>query len=181
MRALVVYESMFGNTEAIARAIGEGFAGHAEAAVLSTGSADTTELAGVDLLVVGAPTHAWSLPRERTWQPGAPGAPGVVPRQRLVRDWLGDLPVADGRPAAAFATRLDRPAWVTGSAARGIARRLHGRGWSPTTRPRSFVVMGAEGPLGAGELDRARAWGVELARAAAVARGSQSGARRSRR
>jgi len=161
MRSLVVCESLYGNTEAVAHAIAEGLSRYGEVAILTPDAADPEEVRATDLLVVGAPTHAWGLPRTSSWDTGKPE---TVRRGagRLVRDWLIDVSTGDGRPAAAFATRLDKPSMVTGSAARGIARRLRRRGWSQVVTPTSFVVLGTKGPLRDGELDRARIWGDAL-------------------
>ena len=161
MRSLVVSESLFGNTDAVAHAIAEGLSRYGEVAVLTPDAADPEEVRAADLLVVGTPTHAWGLPRASSW---ANGKPETVPRGvgRLVRDWLIDVSTGDGRPATAFATRLDKPRVVTGSAARGIARRLRRRGWSQVASPASFVVLGTKGPLRDGELERARTWGDAL-------------------
>jgi hypothetical protein len=90
-------------------------------------------------------------------EPGAADGPGL-------RKWLAERS-GDGMRAAAFDTRMDRSAVVTGAAARGIARRLRRRGYEVLAEPESFLVEDSEGPLAEGELDRARAWGesfVEL-------------------
>jgi hypothetical protein len=92
-----------------------------------------------------------------TMEPGATDGPGL-------RGWLGELPKADGARAATFDTRLDRSAALTGSASRGIARRLRRHGYEIVARE-SFLVEDSEGPLEDGELDRARAWGAQLAKA----------------
>ena len=160
MRSLVVCESLFGNTEAVAVAIAEGLSHYGESGVLSPDAADLTEIDQVDLLVVGAPTHAWGLPRQRTVISGKHrGSFGAGP---LVREWLDGLSAGTGRPAVAFATRLDKPRALTGSAAGGIARRLRKHGWARVVAPESFLVVGTEGPLRDGELERARAWGDAL-------------------
>jgi hypothetical protein len=80
-----------------------------------------------------------------------------------LRTWLRDLSPAAAHHAAAFDTRLDRSPWLTGVAARGIARRLRRLGME-VIATESFLVEDAEGPLEEGELERARAWGIELAR-----------------
>ena len=79
-----------------------------------------------------------------------------------LRPWLRRLPDAGRQKAAAFDTRLDRSAALTGSAAHGIGRRLRHRGYDVVGRE-SFIVDDAEGPLADGELDRARAFGSSLA------------------
>lgn len=170
MRAVVVYESIYGNTHAIAEAIGAGLGEHADVAVLPVADADAEALQGTSLLVVGGPTHmhglSTSLSRRLAAQaaeedehihvePQAADAPGL-------RAWLSGLS-GDELRAAAFDTRLDRSAALTGAAARGIARRLRGRGCTLVAEPESFFVTDSEGPLEDGEAARARAWGASLA------------------
>jgi hypothetical protein len=160
MKSVVVYESFYGNTESIAQAIAEGLARHGEAQAINVGDVDVSRLNDADLLVVGAPTHAWGLPRAKTR--ASVESSRADPSRPLVRDWLGELPAGDDRPAAAFATRLDKPQFLTGSAAKGITRRLRRRGWKSVTRPASFLVTGTPGPLAPGETERATAWGDRL-------------------
>lgn len=164
MRSVVVYESLYGNTEAVARAVADGLARYGQARAVTPAMLGSGQLAGVDLLVVGAPTHAWGLPRDSTWQPQN----GMTAEHRTtaprVRDWLDTIGPGAGRPAVAFDTRVDKPRWLTGSAAKVVARRLRAQGWNVTGAPRSFLVTGSDGPLVAGELGRARAWGDELGR-----------------
>lgn len=170
MHAVVVYESIYGNTRAIAEAIAEGLGG---AEVIPVHAVADAAL-DADLLVVGGPTHMHGLTTTRSRQmaaeavredggahiePGATDAPGL-------RAWLRDLPHRHGSDAAAFDTRLDKSPWLTGVASRGIAKRLCARGYEVLS-PQSFLVEDSEGPLEAGELVRARAWGSELAQALA--------------
>ena len=164
MDALVVYESMYGNTRAIAEAIAEGLGG----AVLRSTREEADPSA--DLLIVGGPTHMHGLATSGSRKMAAEAVkedghgalePGATDDQGL-RQWLRDLPKVDGGRAATFDTRLDRSAALTGSAARGIARRLRRRGYR-VVASESYLVQDAEGPLEDGELDRARAWGAELA------------------
>jgi Flavodoxins len=167
MRSLVVCESLFGNTEAVAVAIAEGLSHYGESGVLSPNAADLAEVENVDLLVVGAPTHAWGMPRQRSVTSGKHR--GSFEAGPLLREWFDGLTDGNGRPAVAFATRMDKPLALTGSAAGGIARRLRKHGWSRVAAPESFLVVGTEGPLCEGEVERARAWGDALG---AVAVGS---------
>ena len=64
---------------------------------------------------------------------------------------------------AAFDTRIDKPKIVTGSAAKGIARRLRRHGYQQVIDPESFLVAGTDGPLLIGEPERARQWGEQVA------------------
>lgn len=68
MKALVVYDSVYGNTEKIARAIGEALAAQVEVQTRRAGEAKPEHLAGVGLLIVGAPTHgSMPSPAMKTW------------------------------------------------------------------------------------------------------------------
>lgn len=160
MRSLVVYESLYGNTKAIADAIASGLERHGPVTVSSVPDIAGIDLEEVDLLVVGAPTHAWSLPRVRTWEGAQQREPD--PALFLARQWLEIIPDGHDRPAAAFATRIDKSERLTGNAAKRIARRLRSHGWHPITGPEAFLVDGTEGPLVDGEIDRAMAWGDRL-------------------
>ena len=168
MNVLVVYESMYGNTHAIADAIADGAReGGADATVqpVSAASADPQD---ADLLVVGGPTHMHGLTSKFSRHMAAESAkedddkldPSATEEPGL-RVWLRALGSRKGGIAAAFDTRGDAAAALTGSAARGIARRLRHHGYEIAGH-QSFLVDDAEGPLAEGELERARSWGTEL-------------------
>ncbi len=163
MKAIVVYESLWGNTAAIARAIAEGIGPDAQA--LSTAEATAAALAGADLIVAGAPVHAFSLPTERSRQNvnasagRAPSPPDLS--HPALRTWLSALPPGQGHFAAFETAFKGSP-----SGARGrIARELQRAGYRPLARAQRFLVTGIYGPLRVGEEERARAWGAELAKA----------------
>jgi hypothetical protein len=166
MSAIVVYESIYGNTRAVAEAIVEGLGG---AQVLRVNDAPA-KLESADLTVVGGPTHMHGLASSHSRrmaveaakedggtavEPGAADGPGL-------RAWLRELRAGEGACAASFDTRLDKPPALTGVAARGIARRLRHCGFE-LLGSESFLVEDAEGPLEQGELERARDWGTRLA------------------
>lgn len=163
MKAVVVYESLFGNTAAIARAIAEGIG--PEARALSTAEASGHALADADLLVVGAPVIAFSLPSDKMRQDiaanpaGAPAPPDLS--HPSVRSWLAALPHGQGA-AAAFETRIW---WSPGGATGAIERGLQEAGYAPVVKAHRFIVQDKYGPLRDGELERARQWGAELVRA----------------
>jgi hypothetical protein len=163
MKAVVVYESLWGNTSAIARAIAAGIG--AGAPVLSTAEATGAALADADLIVAGAPVLAFSLPSEKMREnlranPGKAPAPPDLSHPSM-RSWLDALPAGHGR-SAAFETRLW---WSPGGATAGITRGLERAGYRSLAKAQRFVVKGAYGPLRDGEVERARLWGVELAKA----------------
>src|SRR4051794_39348512 len=157
---------MYGNTHAVADAIAEGLG--AAATVEVRPAHDAGSVAGdVDFLVVGGPTHMHGLTTAMSRKMAVTAAkedatevePGAIDQPGL-REWLRDLD-AIGIRAAAFDTRGDARAALTGSAAKGIARRLRRHGCDIVDR-QSFLVADSEGPLEDGELDRARAWGATL-------------------
>lgn len=172
MRALVVYESMFGNTEEVARAIGEGIAASMHADVVEVGAAPDTVPADVTLLVVGGPTHAFSMSWPTTRRDAAQRATTLVSRDRGIREWLGGLPAtAAETEATAFDTRVTSR--VTGSAGRAASRRLDRLGYRLVAAFTSFRVKDVTGPLVDGEVDRARDWGRALGAEVAARRPSR--------
>lgn len=162
MRALVVYESMFGNTKKIAEAVAEGLAQHMVVETEEVGHVGAIP-EDTGLVVVGGPTHAFGMSRESTRRDAANQAGGTVVSQGIgMREWL-DAVRADGIPSASFDTRVDHPR-LTGSAARAASRRLRRDGFRQVAPATSFYVTGTTGPLVDGETIRARQWGERLAR-----------------
>jgi hypothetical protein len=167
--AVVLYESMFGNTRRIAEAIGDGLAKYATVRVGAV-SAAGGDIAAADLVVVGAPTHAHSLPRSTSREEAARWARD--PEQHLeleadadaagVREWIESLDAAP-RKWAAFGTRVDIPRIFAGDASAAIEKRFHRLGSRPATDSECFLVT-TKSALVDGELERARAWGAGLGR-----------------
>lgn len=167
MRSLIVYESMYGNTRQIAEAIADGCRQAGDASVVRAANCDPAALAGLDLLVIGGPTHAWSMSRPKTRDAAiinaAPGTPVVEaqPGESGVRELLARLPRPQC-PVAVYDTRIGGvPALFTGRASAAIARRLRRRGFRLLGRPQSFLVT-RDNRLRPGELERARSWGAGL-------------------
>jgi flavodoxin len=163
VKAVVIYESFWGSTAAVARAIASGL-GEGTLA-LPTGDATPEALAGADLVVAGSPVIGFHMPTDKMREairanPGpAPTPPDLS--QPSMASWLQGL--AAGRGAvAAFDTRIRGP---FGSAAPAILKGLEAAGYRGIAKPRGFTVTGKYGPLREGELERAREWGAELARA----------------
>jgi hypothetical protein len=170
MHALVVYESMFGNTREVAQAVRDGIAPRMSVDLSEVGVAPPEIGSGVDLLVVGAPTHAFSLSRPRTRQDAArqAGDRPVLSSGIGVREWLEQLPpLPEGLRHATFDTRVARPR-LPGVAARAASRRLRRLGGTEAARPESFWVDGTTGPLLDDQRASAREWGSRVARAAQV-------------
>jgi menaquinone-dependent protoporphyrinogen IX oxidase len=175
MRALVVYESMYGNTHAIASNIADGLRSAYEVTLVPVAAATADLVGQADLLVVGGPTHMHGLSTSSSRQlavktaaksagepaldPDAPG-PGL-------RGWLGDLA---GRQAlaAAFDTRLVGIPVFTGRASRSVSRLLKRHGYYLVMPAESFLI-GQQNVLVDGETSRARRWGAALGAAAAIA------------
>lgn len=152
MTALVVYDSAYGNTARIAEAVRAGLGPDAQ--VRRIGEVEPTLLGRVSLLVVGCPT-----------QGGRPTAAMQAWLDGLSPDQLGRLSFA------AFDTRIDAEAsgfglkllmGILGYAAPRMASTLAALGAMQVTAPRGFIVTGKEGPLAAGELENAEAWGASL-------------------
>jgi flavodoxin len=146
MRAMVVYDSLYGNTAQIAHAIG---------AALSVEVHPISEVrtipAKLDLLVIGGPTQGHGI-------------------DQPLKDFFSELPgqSVEGVAVATFDTRFHWPEFLSGSAAKEIAKRLKENGANLVAAPESFFVEGKEGPLSGGELDRATQWANLLAARFAV-------------
>lgn len=171
MTALVVYESMYGSTRAVAEAIGEGLAPAGpvrvlEISALAAAPGGRTISPQIDLLVVGAPTHAFGLSRPNTRLDAAADAPEgkVISSGKGLREWLAEISLPlGGTRFAAFDTKVVRPS-LPGSAAKGAHKALMRMGGRPVAEPRTFGVHGKANGLVDGELEAAKAWGEELAR-----------------
>jgi hypothetical protein len=169
MRAVVVYESMYGNTRLVAEAIGEGLRPVHDVVVVPVREAGPEVMAGAQILVVGGPTHAHGMSRRRTRQAAAEmaGKPEntVVLEEGAtgpgVREWLASLEYPNVF-AASFDTRVHMAPALTGRASKGIDRELSRHGMHVIAKPESFFVT-KEDTLEAGEAARARRWGEQLA------------------
>lgn len=154
MVTVVVYDSVFGNTEAIARAIAAALEAGGPVRLLSVSQAQDLDLSDVDRLIVGSPTR------------------GFRPTPALSEFVEGLQPPGHEIKTAAFDTRLDveeiHPAplrWVVsagGYAADRIAGSLRHHGFAVSEPEAGFIVTGTEGPLKAGELERAAAWATSV-------------------
>lgn len=171
MRAVVVYESMYGNTHEVADAIGAGLADALEVEVVSVHDATAEMIDGAALLVVGGPTHAHSMSRPGTR--AAAAADAAEPEKHLqlddaaegdgLREWFDTIDRL-GVAAAAFDTRADVPSALSGRASKAIARRLRKHGCRLVAEPESFLVT-KESHLEPHETERATAWGAKIAAA----------------
>ncbi len=165
-RAMVVFESMFGNTARAAAAVARGLeTAGTTVEVVDVRSAPLDLPVGLDLLVVGAPTHAFSLSRAATRADAV--RQGASPDRALtgVREWLGQLRVAPGSSTlvAAFDTHASKVRWLPRAAGSSILRMARRRGLSPTGRHLGLVVTDVKGPLADGERERATEFGQQLA------------------
>lgn len=176
MKTAIIYESLYGNTHAIAGAVAEGLAEGLAAAgetrVMTVEEAEQNHPTDLDLLVVGGPTHVHGMSRKPMWEAAVKDAlehpeKGLVPDPGAggpgLRAWFQSLARATGK-AAAFDTRLEGNKLLTGHASKGIAKRLRQHGFELIAEPASFLVDNTN-QLRPGELDRARDWGKALAAA----------------
>jgi hypothetical protein len=171
MHALVVYESVYGNTRAIAEAVARGLQRSARVDVCRVGDPASwqvgIEMCEVDLLVLGAPTHTWSMSRPATRQDAVARAHGdgltaePYAGERGMREWLETPPCLPTR-VAVFDTRRRMPVVLSGSAARTMRHEVRSHGYPMIGTPTSFFVD-RDTHLEPGELDRAEQWGAALA------------------
>lgn len=174
MKALVVYESLFGNTEQVARAIADGLGEHVQVDLTPVGVSSAALTDPVDLVVLGGPTHAFSMTRDRTREDAVRQGADPSHAGTGIRDWIEALqPGPHGELLATFDTRVTKVRKLPGSAAKAAARALHKRGFVEAAPPESFYVADVGGPLEEGEVERARAWGERLG--ATVAHRSPAG------
>lgn len=177
MRALVVYESMFGNTRDVARAVAEGVSTRMPVELLEVTNAPSVIPADVTLLVVGGPTHAHGLSNPKTRADAARRAGDkLVSSGAGLGDWLERVrPESAPIPTVAFDTRIKGPGLLWGSAAKAVVKLLGSRDFSMIAQPMSFLVGGPTGPmfdrLETGERERATAWGAGIADALAAPAG----------
>ena len=165
VRALVAYESMFGNTERVARAVAAGLRLEGiDTAVVNVARSEPVDLSGVDLLVVGAPTHGFSLSRRVTRHDAVRQGGRQEAEHAGMREWLGTLDDAE-RPmlTATFDTRVTKVRYLPACASRRAARELTQHGHRMVSAPMGFLVQDVSGPLESREVDRAIAWSRRVA------------------
>jgi flavodoxin len=152
---MVIYDSVFGNTEQVAWAIGKALGPDEDVEVHKVDAVQPEQLTGLDLLVVGSPTRAFRPTPAMT-------------------NFLKSIPDAGlaGTKVAAFDTRIpeDEAPFILrvmikvfGYAAKPISKTLQKKGGQVVAEPEGFDVTGSEGPLEEGELARATAWAQQLA------------------
>ena len=161
-KALIVVESYFGNTRAIAEAVAAGLIeGGVDAQVVDVSQAPSALPADLDLLVLGAPTHNRGLPTATSRAKACEQA-GSGEASHGIGGWLETTAIPASTGAVAFDTVISK-GWLSGSAAKAIAKALQRQQGRRTALVRSFVVAASKGPLAAGQESDARSWGRELA------------------
>jgi flavodoxin len=147
-KALVVYHTVYGNTEKIARALAKGLEdGGVDVDCVRVDAVKFDELNGYDLLVVGSPVHAWSASKP---------IKAFLERLKSVED-------LNGKKAFAFDTKMGR-SWLAGSAGGKIEEKLKRLGLTIVKAHASAVVKGREGPLEDGTEATFKQSGAELAK-----------------
>ncbi|NNC75606.1 MAG: flavodoxin family protein [Acidimicrobiia bacterium] len=168
MKALVVYESMFGNTQSIAESIAKGLAESMDVEILEVGSAPTA-LNNLDLLVVGGPTHQFGMSRPQSREAAfAETDKALISESIGIREWIAAVRIDQaGLACATFDTKVDKPS-LPGAASRKAQKKLRKKGTRIVLEAETFDVGGMTGPLLDGETERAHFWGETLASAASV-------------
>lgn len=163
MSVLVIYESLYGNTRDVGLAIAAGAGEVVDTEALEVGGAPTDVPAGVDLVILGGPTHAFGMsrPSSRNDAPKYGEGPYVSP-DFGIREWLKRHAADREMLWATFDTKVESPR-LPGSASDSAARKLRRSRRNTVLSSESFWVTGTIGPLAEGELDRAREWGRKMA------------------
>jgi hypothetical protein len=157
---LIVVESEFGNTLAIAEAIATGLGRPGEVEVRRPADAPAIIAAEVDLMLVGAPTHNLHAPTPASRRTAA-GRDGYQGGEIGVVEWIAQLDPVEELRVVTFDTAVVGP--FSGSASKALTKALRRRGFRQAHAGKSFQVGGTEGPLQDDALDQARQWGAELA------------------
>jgi flavodoxin len=159
MKGLIVYDSLYGNTEKIALAIGEALGNREEFTIMRVGNVKPDHFTDLDLLIIGSPTQrfqptpAMNNLLKRIPQNGLKGVKVTAFDTRLTEEWINKTPVL------AFFVRVSgRSAY----AAKSIADKLKKKGGELISLPEGFYVEGTEGPLVQGELERAASWAKKI-------------------
>lgn len=146
MNALIVYDSMYGNTETIARAIAEGVTGNAK--IIKADNAGLSDMDNIDLLIVGSPTQGGRY-------------------TKTIEAFLNDISgkIQGDTKIAVFDTRMPST-WVKifGFAANKLADFFKKEGFDTVVEPAFFMVQSAKGPLVNGEREEATLWAEKLCR-----------------
>lgn len=165
-QALVVYESMFGNTALAAEAIADGLERRGVSVRrMEAASASEVIPEDLDLVVIGAPTHAFTLSRPSTRADAVRQGADPEKAGPGVREWLVKLHTSPRchTLVAAFDTRISKAGWFPAAAGPTINRLARRAGLHPCGRPLKLRVADTKGPLLDGELERAARFGEELA------------------
>jgi len=148
VKASVVYDSVYGNTEKVAKALAAGLeSGGVDVNVVKVDAVRFDELGGVDLLCVGSPVHAWSA-------------------SKPVKEFLERLKSVEGltgKKAFAFDTKMSKSR-LAGSAGGKIERKLKDLGLTIAKQSESAIVKGREGPLEESAEGTFKQTGAELAK-----------------
>ena len=148
MKALVVFHSQYGNTRLVAEGIGSVLQAAASVRILGIERLAVTDLSGLDLLVMGTPTHKMNLPQ-------------------VVRRMLAGLPrgILRGTRVAAFDTSYKMSDLLARfTAAKRLGQKLRKLGGRGIVSPETFHVAAREGPLSDGEIERAKEWATSILR-----------------
>jgi flavodoxin I len=150
MKVLVVFDSVYGNTEKIARAVGAGITTPNSVKVVSVADVKQSDLQSIDLLIVGSPTHGGRA------TPALQQFFAQIPADGLKNVKITAFDTRISGKNKGFGVRLITKAF--GYAAGRIASVLESKGGTLASPPEGFVVDKNEGPLKHGEAERATIW-----------------------
>jgi flavorubredoxin len=148
MKALLIYDSIFGNTENVAKALSSGMREKGiEVDCVRANAVEIGTLSNYDMIVIGGPTHKVGL-------------------SETMKTLTKQLKKADVKNKLAFAfdTRYNKR--FAGSAANRIEQRMKQYGMKVVMSHQSAIVVGREGPLEDGTGEKFKQIGAELARLA---------------
>ncbi|MBM3136696.1 MAG: flavodoxin family protein [Chloroflexi bacterium] len=155
MKALVIYDTFFSNTEKVAQAVGKGLGTDKEVSVVKVDAVKPEMLQGLDFMIVGSPTRAFSpSPASKTFikNLSANQLAGVK-----VTTFDTRLPINEKTPGI-----LRFLAGIFGYADKPLLNELKKKGGLQVVPSEGFMVSDSEGPLAEGELERATEWGKTI-------------------
>lgn len=152
MKALIVYDSLYGNTERIANAIGEKLSSYHDTKTIKVIKANPNDIDGIDILIIGSPTHGGRFTDPiKTFI-------GLLPEKELQA--IKTLTFDTSFPTTNMGFFINHIVKIFGNAAPRLSKELKKKG-ANVIDSKTFYVLGKEGPLQEGETERAKEWVVQ--------------------
>ena len=152
MKVLVVYDSVYGNTEEIAQAIEDALHDKRDVEMVKASEIKSNHLIDLDLIIIGSPTHGGRF-------------------TEAIQDFFNNISesMMNVVNVAAFDTRTASSRWLVshlekifGHAANRIVDVVKKQGGILIVEPEGFIVEGTKGPLRIGEIKRAENWARDI-------------------